>query len=348
MATVLLYSVNNCSSTDKPCIWNKQTPTNHNTMDSIFLSNKFVALKRKPNNADREFLYSALSADNYTGMYWFLSPEPNIDVDCSVLTFDDIINFSETECKTPRDKMLFIVDNMKLTDDNIKEIFHLTVGQRKNYLWGQFRKGRITASNFGLVLAALKREQFPPSLFKTLKGEYYIEKVKSVEWGIVHEKNAKNLYEEIKEVKVLDAGLYFHQSGILGCSPDGITNDKIIEIKCPFSKIGTDLIKLISEGKWFVKFTDTVMNAELRESNGVKVYLFAGNELAFNMKNAQGFNYYHQVQGILHIMNKESCDFVIWSPNMSIIFNVKKYGSWGPNIDKLISFYKNVLIYYLL
>ena len=102
MATVLLYSVNNCSSTDKPCIWNKQTPTNHNTMDSIFLSNKFVALKRKPNNADREFLYSALSADNYTGMYWFLSPEPNIDVDCSVLTFDDIINFSETECETPK------------------------------------------------------------------------------------------------------------------------------------------------------------------------------------------------------------------------------------------------------
>ena len=92
--------------------------------------------------------------------------------------------------------MLFIVENMKLTDNYIKEIFHLTVGQRKNYLWGQFRKGRITASNFGLVLTALKQEQFPPSLFKTLKGEYYIEKVKSVEWGIVHEKMPKLVRRE--------------------------------------------------------------------------------------------------------------------------------------------------------
>ncbi|CAL8319098.1 unnamed protein product [Arctogadus glacialis] len=35
-----------------------------------------------------------------------------------------------------------------------------------------YRQKRITASNFGLVLAAVKRKSYPPSLFKTLLGQY--------------------------------------------------------------------------------------------------------------------------------------------------------------------------------
>ena len=31
---------------------------------------------------------------------------------------------------------------------------------------------RLTASNFGLVIAAIRRESFPPSLYKTLTGGY--------------------------------------------------------------------------------------------------------------------------------------------------------------------------------
>ena len=38
------------------------------------------------------------------------------------------------------------------------------------------RKGRITASNFGKVLKAIKRNRYPPSLMKTLLGQYATDK----------------------------------------------------------------------------------------------------------------------------------------------------------------------------
>lgn len=169
--------------------------------------------------------------------------------------------------------------------------------------------------------------------------------MKAAQWGIIHEKTAKELYEEINEVKVKDAGLFLHESGILGCSPDGTVGDKILEIKCPFSKIDSDLLKITHEGKWFIKFCDSRINGELREKDGVKVYIFEESDVVFNLKNKQGNSYYHQVQGMLHIMKIENCDFLIWSPKMSIIFNIKRDQSWFPNLQKLIHFYQNVFIY---
>lgn len=46
-----------------------------------------------------------------------------------------------------------------------------------------------------------------------------------VQWRIIHEKTARELYDEINKIKVKDAGLVLHESGILGCSPDGTVED---------------------------------------------------------------------------------------------------------------------------
>lgn len=46
-----------------------------------------------------------------------------------------------------------------------------------------YRKKRVTASNFGLVLKAVKRNSYPPSLFKTLLGQYNLKQGAHVSGG---------------------------------------------------------------------------------------------------------------------------------------------------------------------
>lgn len=96
-----------------------------------------------------------------------------------------------------------------------------------------------------------------------------------------------------------------NQSGILGCSPDGIVGNKLLEVKCPFS----ELLKITHEGKWFIRFCYLKINGELREKDRIKVYVFAKSGVKFNLKNKQGHSYYHQVQVMLHIMDREDCGF---------------------------------------
>ncbi|XP_055958271.1 uncharacterized protein LOC126827963 [Patella vulgata] len=67
--------------------------------------------------------------------------------------------------------------------------------QRKNLLWSAARKHRITASNFGAVLGAIKRNSFTASLQKRLLSAYNLEAVRSI---------------------------WLHESGVLGASRDGI------------------------------------------------------------------------------------------------------------------------------
>lgn len=83
-------------------------------------------------------------------------------------TFDGLVTcpaFDQTE-----DKGLYVLSSLAVTDEEKQQIKAATVGQIKNPLWSTYRKMRITASNFGLVLAAVKQSSYPPSLFKSLLG----------------------------------------------------------------------------------------------------------------------------------------------------------------------------------
>lgn len=54
----------------------------------------------------------------------------------------------------------------------ITEVAKITTGQTQNENWYLARKYRITASNFGSILACCARNRFPPSLFKSLMGKF--------------------------------------------------------------------------------------------------------------------------------------------------------------------------------
>ncbi|KAG8176016.1 hypothetical protein JTE90_007013 [Oedothorax gibbosus] len=124
-------------------------------------------------------------------------------------------------------------------------------------------KERLTSSNFSLALRTIRNGSVPPSTLKTLKGEYKIHNEKTVQWGVVHEATALQLYEEIMNVKVDMVGLLLHPSGKLGCSPDGVVGDMEIEIKCPETKIDKDILREIATGKWYIKYNTTHLYPEL-------------------------------------------------------------------------------------
>ena len=98
--------------------------------------------------------------------------------------------------------MLFLKKRLKIFSKK-------TTGQRTNSLWGIYRKGRITSSNFGLILKASNTNKIPPSLIKTLKGEYQLDRVKTVQWGIIHKKNALELLSIVKNALLTFGGIFF-------------------------------------------------------------------------------------------------------------------------------------------
>lgn len=68
------------------------------------------------------------------------------------------------------DKILFFKERSNLKREVITEVAKMTTGQTQNENWYLTRKYRITASNFGSILACCARNRFPPSLFKSLMG----------------------------------------------------------------------------------------------------------------------------------------------------------------------------------
>ena len=68
----------------------------------------------------------------------------------------------------------------------------------------------------------LKGVPYPPSLFKTLKGEYNLGTKDSIIWGQVHEEIAIEHYKCKTQNRVENIGLCLFDCGFLGSTPDGI------------------------------------------------------------------------------------------------------------------------------
>ena len=88
---------------------------------------------------------------------------------------------------------------VEVTKEQQQWIANATKDQRRSHMWGQYRRLRLTGSNFGLVLGAIKRKElsgrdYPSSLFNTFKGEYYLGNRDSIIWGQMHEEVALQAY----------------------------------------------------------------------------------------------------------------------------------------------------------
>jgi len=119
---------------------------------------------------------------------------------------------------------------------------------------------------------------------------------------------AKKDFELKLGLEVLPAGLFIDEIiNFLACSPDGLIGYKdLLEVKCPYSAKDMTVIEGVEQKK--IKFLSVNNSGELQ------------------LKKTD--IYYYQVQGQLHVANKQTCYFVVWTPkgkyNNTITFKPNK------------------------
>lgn len=103
----------------------------------------------------------------------------------------------------------------------------------------------------------------------------------------------------------MPCGIFVDQYfNFLAGSPDGIIGDDgIIEIKCPSS----------------------IKNTTPQEAAKMKTikYLTINKKGEIELKRT--FQYYYQVQGQLHITQRQYCFFIVWTPKGSYIYIIFMY-----------------------
>ncbi|WAR22383.1 hypothetical protein MAR_016357, partial [Mya arenaria] len=118
-----------------------------------------------------------------------------------------------------------------------------------------------------ILLEEPKPPQLPLPLIEDVLGTFHhkihahilgdhlfcLRKRAPIQWGITHEKNGLDAYCRTGGMTLVQTGIWHHESGILGASPDGfvqgdycgrvhlqdkeqpVMSPDIIEVKCPFS-----------------------------------------------------------------------------------------------------------------
>lgn len=213
-----------------------------------------------------------------------------------------------------------------------------TRGQSQNPLWFKARSGRITASNCGQVLRAVKNEA-KKTLARQLVDSKSSQVTQAMRWGIEHEQQAIVKYAEEFGVKNLQSsGLYVHYpTGALGCSPDSIACDPktgekyLVEVKCPFRARGyRSLDNVIQDQPNFYL-------AKVVKEDGSVGY-------ALRVDNRRGHDYYSQIMLSLYVTKLPYCHFYVWTPLFSQMIKVPRNLQWEQeNEMKLFSFWKNYM-----
>jgi hypothetical protein len=148
----------------------------------------------------------------------------------------------------------------------------------------------------------LKAKRATPSLIKRVLGQYDLSRVKAISWGISNEDEAVKAFEAAMQKNVQSSGLWLMNSGILGASPDGLVeNNALLEVKCPYTQRNMSINEAVA---------------------GYKDFCLTKEDGKFKLKTDHVYR--HQVQGQLHIANKEICYFVTWTTKQTVIIIIKK------------------------
>jgi hypothetical protein len=251
---------------------------------------------------------------------------------CQQFVQDNNYNFLND---VPLDVCQEFVNKLYISEKDIDDIQACTIGQSKNPNWVLMRKGVITASNFRKVCECVHKDKNPPSLIKTLLGQYGEAHSAPLIWGRNKEQCALKMYNRISKKKhacpkIEMQGLKMSkEKPFTGCSVDGILkckckdhdNMRVVEIKCPYS----DRDKLPKEV--------TLSKGCKLDENG-KFYLSEDSE------------YYHQVQGQMGIYSCKSADLVIYTKLGIQVVEGIEFDSifFKSMMCNLESYFKNVLL----
>jgi putative phage-type endonuclease len=107
--------------------------------------------------------------------------------------------------------------------------------EQRSEEWFELRNGRITASRAGKLLRHSDKEALLVQLVRQKAGlPPTFQGNEATAYGTEAEPLARAAFEAAFGVKVTDVG--FVTLGRLGASPDGIFDEHLLEIKCPYSR----------------------------------------------------------------------------------------------------------------
>ena len=121
--------------------------------------------------------------------------------------------------------------------------------EQRTPAWHQIRAGKFTGSKFNDAMARSKKTGEPLKACTDLIWQVATERLtgnpvesyrnQAMDWGVEQEPNAKNTYEFIEGVQVVEEGFIIHpEYSFIGVSPDGlIGEDGGLEIKCPWNSM---------------------------------------------------------------------------------------------------------------
>ncbi|KAJ8916478.1 hypothetical protein NQ315_014698, partial [Exocentrus adspersus] len=108
-----------------------------------------------------------------------------------------------------------------------------TRSQSDSSEWHELRYGRITAS----ILYETSRCKTTGSLTERILGASQPLQTEAIKRGKMLEAEVLKVVAATKKIKINKAGLFLNPAyPIFGASPDGITDNYVIEIKCPFKE----------------------------------------------------------------------------------------------------------------
>ncbi len=109
-----------------------------------------------------------------------------------------------------------------------------TVEQSQNSLWHYLRYGRITASK---AYEATRCKTIDGSLVERVLGAKCIKDTVAMAYGRDLEKDVIKQVEKEMKIKISPCGFMTSpEIPVMGASPDGITDDFVIEVKCPMTE----------------------------------------------------------------------------------------------------------------
>lgn len=220
------------------------------------------------------------------------------------------------------------LQNLSLLTSDKEKIQLSTINQRDSDDWIELRKNMITASNFGLVVK--RRENTSKAkLVENILYKSNLSHIAAIAHGVDNEHLALQQLAIQENVTIRPCGLFVDpEYPFIGASPDGlIDQDSIVEIKCPIVAFKNGLEESIKKNKIQIwKYNKKKKLIELNKNS----------------------NWYHQIQGQLHVTQREKCLFAVWSgENQPLKTEIirKDHVFWEKKMkDKLVSFYMDWLL----
>ena len=226
------------------------------------------------------------------------------------------------------------LNDIQLSETEIKDLAKGTVGQSDSEDWHKQRLGRITASKFHAVSITMDKIDKSNSnnsriqnLCREIMGYSHFVQTKAMKHGISEEYTAKKKYSKFMRSSKQHKGFECEDTGLhviashpyIGASPDMIISCEchgpgVVEIKCPYS---------------ICEQTPTPQNYTHMDDKG---------------KLCRSSPYFAQVQGQMAVLSVKYCDFFVYTKHGFLMDRVNFDNTyWNNLLVKLERFWKQFI-----